>query len=137
MAFMYLTYNDFAQNRSQLQIRCKDNLIIVMFTSNTCPKCKSYKKNFEKLNSIFPEISLAYCSIDYPNGKVLELLQKINININYVPTFALFKLGIFNRILNISQPSGSEVQKALKDELSHKFKPYNSVSHGYLPLIAI
>lgn len=135
MVFMYLNTDSFTINKNKLEIECRDNLIIVMFISKNCSTCTKNKIIFEKMYKYFPSLSFGICNIDV-NQNLLKIMKDLEIPIEAVPTYALFKFGIFQRFLNIIVPDRDSIEKNLTYELTLK-KPSFSRKTKYLTLSEI
>lgn len=118
---IYLKEDNFIFNQNKLTISTKDNIIIVCLTSDTCTMCKKNIDNIYNINLQFPQINFSIVSLqDNPN--LITKFKKFGIELTRVPTFALFKIGIFDRLLNISLTI-QDLKNELQDELNANIKP--------------
>lgn len=118
---IYLKEDDFIINQNKLTITAKDNIIIVCLTSETCPMCTKSIENIPNINMHFPQIVFSKVSLqDNPN--LIKKLKDFGIEVTRVPTFLLFKIGIFDRLINISLTI-QDLNNELHDELNANIKP--------------
>lgn len=110
--FIYLSHNDFSINKRRLQVENRDNILLVCITSSDSFGVKS---SLRSIGESYPELSIAVVNID----NNLQLTQKFisaDIIVQDFPIFMLFKLGVFNRIIQ-TDLSKESVRKALYFEL--------------------
>jgi len=120
---MYLTSKDFNLKKDVLQIQTTDNIVVVCIFSRDCNACKFEKKNLPIAINNFPEISFGQIHVD-EQMKIINILKSANINITHVPSYLLFKLGIFERQLHLQSLNSIEIKK----ELMYELDPINIIS---------
>lgn len=118
---LYLTEKDFNINQEKLYIEARDNIIILCVISDSCSACNGVLNSLTTLNLKFPEIVFAIINVRI-HKQILDIFKMANINITTVPTFMLFKIGIFDKILNINL-TPSEILSELSEELYANVKP--------------
>lgn len=128
---MYLTDKDFNINKGRLQLENRDNLVLVSVISSYCDACTYTKNTLHNFPDIFPSISFAYINID-KHSQFLNIAESTGLVLRRTPTFLLFKIGVFNRVLNIDEMSSERLKKELYHELSPtNIIPVNSQSLAY------
>lgn len=115
--FMYLSQNNFNLNKNKMEIGTADSLVVVCVLSTTCHACDYVRNILEDIHDSFKDITFAIINID-KNYDLLEKFNAVNINVTHTPTYLLFKLGFFERILDIKILSKDSLTKSLKNELN-------------------
>lgn len=115
---MYLSHENFNLNKQRLQIEARDSLIVVCVVSTHCPACIKLNNSIWDYINIFPEISFGILNIDH-NPQFLNIVKSLNshIELKAVPTFLYFKLGVFERVLNINDLTTQNLKQELFFEL--------------------
>lgn len=132
--FMYLSQNNFNLNKNKMEIGTPDSLVIVCVLSTKCHACYYVRDVLENIHEDFQEIKFAIINID-KNHELLEKFNIANINVTHTPTYLLFKLGFFDRILDIKVLSRDSLQISLKNELNfNRIIPKPNNMHKYLKL---
>lgn len=121
--FLLPNFNHFNYQKNKLKIENTDNILILCVFLSNCEACKIQKKNLIDISDRFPEITFAYINIE-KNSNLTEYFKKENINIDYVPIYLLFKIGIFKRQLNMDSLTKENIYRELQDELD----PLNIIS---------
>lgn len=133
---MYLTSKEFNLRKDVLQIETTDNIVIVCIFSKNCNACKSEKQNLQTVIKTFPEISFGQIDVN-EQPEIINLLQSANLNITHVPSYLLFKLGIFQRQLYLSSLTYFEIKKELMYELDPiNIIPKNSIKKSQYKVIS-
>lgn len=115
--FMYLSQNNFNINKNKMEVETVDSLVIVCILSTTCRACKHVRESLEDIHDSFQDVKFAIINID-KNHDLLEKFNSVNINVSHTPTYLLFKLGIFERVLDIKILSRDSLKQTLKYELN-------------------
>lgn len=115
--FMYLSQNNFNLNKNKMEIGTTDSLVIVCVLSTTCHACDYVRDILEDIHDTFQDIKFAIVNID-KNNDLLEKFKSANISVTHTPTYLLFKLGFFDRILDIKILSKDSLKKSLNNELN-------------------
>lgn len=115
---MYLSHENFNLNKQRLQIEARESLIIVCVVSTHCPTCIKLNSSIYDFVNIFPEISFGQLNIDH-NPQFLNITKnsKSFIDLKAVPTFMYFKLGVFERVLNMNELTIENLKQELFFEL--------------------
>ena len=125
---MYLSHENFNLNKSRLQIEARESLIIVCVVSTHCPACIKLNNSIYDFVNIFPEISFGILNIEHnPQFKDKVYRSNSKIDITGVPTFLYFKLGVFERVLNMNELKVENLKRELFFELE-AFRDKNSNS---------
>lgn len=130
--FTCFTPKDFSIEKDELQIENRKGIVIICAFVTNCNACGQAKSNLNTLPSTFPDISFGYINIDtYPEMK--DLFEKMSRKtISYVPTFLLFKLGIFSKILEMNELSETSVKTALSWELNADSLKSSNAEFAYI-----
>lgn len=131
MVLMFLKSQDFNIKKNRVQLDCRDNIVLVFFKSKNCDTCKNAKVIYDTLPENFPDITFAICNVDN-DDKILEILKLLDITA--VPSYALFKIGVFERLIGLIIPDKFELELAVRNELK---EPYVIRSNNYLKLYEI
>lgn len=125
---MYLSSENFNLNKQKLQIEARESLIIVCVVSTHCQACIKLNNSIYDFVNIFPDISFGLLNIEH-NTQFLSLVKnsKSNIDLTAVPTFLYFKLGVFERVLNINELNVHKFKQELFFELQ-AFREKNSTN---------
>lgn len=132
--FMYLSSKDFNINKERLEIlENRDPSIIICFLSSKCHTCKMNKPLLYKLPDIFPTLKFGIINVD-KNREVLDIFKKSGIIIDRVPFYVLFKIGVYDRTLNLHAKLNEEnIREELNYELdTNKILPNNSERRRYM-----
>lgn len=116
---MFLNTGDFSINKGKLQIACRDNISIIIFTTKNCISCQKTKNALNTIPDIFPDISFGIVNLD-TQPQLHEQLKETGIHINYTPTFMLFKLGVYIRHLDIPVLTKEFISRELIFELDKR-----------------
>lgn len=126
---IYPSHTNFSLDKGKLHfMENRDPMVIVFLESSSCELCKANKKMLYQLSDTFPEISFAVINVT-KHPQILETLNLAQLKVDYVPAFLLFKLGIFQKFLNISMLSKEIIRKELLYELDAA--PILSKNSGY------
>lgn len=123
---LFLSEDNFSVNINKLQIHFPEiKLLVVCFVSSTSSTCKESRAHINKIVEKYDEISVAIIDVEkYP--KVLRIAESTNVYINSVPKYAVFKLGVFNRFLNINF-NEDELYNELFTSINDHVKPKKNI----------
>lgn len=130
---LFLSEDNFSVNINKLQIHFPEiKLLVVCFVSSTSSTCKESRAHINKIVEKYDEISVAITDVEkYPKvlrkyPKVLRIAESTNVYINSVPKYAVFKLGVFNRFLNINF-NEDELYNELFTSINDHVKPKKNI----------
>jgi hypothetical protein len=108
----------------------RDNLVLVIVVSPVCVACKKAKDALAFIPDIFPQISFALLNT-HTQFRALGIFKDF-VDISQTPTFMLFKIGVFDRILPIPQFTKEHIRACLRNELDSKnIIPYKKTNSAY------
>lgn len=97
--FMYLNHKNFNINKDHLELESRDNIVVVCIISKNCKFCSITTDTLSEFADIYKNVNFAIVNIDI-QCQLVDTLKNCGISITKVPTFLLFKIGIFERELN-------------------------------------
>lgn len=117
---MYLTEQDFYINDNKLNIIDRKGMVIVCFMDQQCPACTRSRNLINALDNKIHGVRFGIVTL-LRNEGLLNMLKETKINIEEIPKFALFSIGIFNRFINLTN------FESIFTELRNELMPLRSV----------
>nr|UOX61043.1 MAG: thioredoxin-like protein [Diabrotica toursvirus 3a] len=114
--FLYPKTENFHLNKGAIHIENRDPITILCILSSNCFMCKKSEIVLSRFPEIFPRITFAKINIDQ-NEKLLDMFNIAGHPIRCTPTYVLFTLGVFKKVLNIEEISCENLRKELFHEL--------------------
>jgi thiol-disulfide isomerase/thioredoxin len=90
---MFLTVNDFFIKNGELCNKIP-GYSFIFFTSNDCHYCNDVKPHFDKLSQAIQGCSFAYMDVAQNYQEIVQMAERTNSRIEYVPLLILYVNGI-------------------------------------------
>lgn len=90
---MFLTVNDFFVKNGELCNKLP-GYSFVFFISNSCHFCEDVKPHFDKLSQAIQGCSFAYMDVGQNQQQIVQMADRTNNRIEYVPLLILYVNGI-------------------------------------------
>lgn len=97
-----LSNKNFFVNKNRLEIDNKNSLSLIALISSSCPSCLKLVDVLYKSNNFPKTLHIGLANINN-NANTINILKNLNIIIDRVPIFLIFKLGIFDKIVMLNE----------------------------------